>query len=133
MSRLIGVMKNGENQEIPIEELNVSNVKNIIHKNDNPHPVLITVIAFVLVMLIYYIYVVFIKVNFGGKWFIEEKEQKSVIIHHNLWSDGVTIDNIGTGYIKGGAIYVSNGKMGVLYNNNIYWTDKTVWKRPIDV
>jgi hypothetical protein len=134
MSNLITVLEGDETQTVPAEEINITNVKNIIYKNDNPHPVAIVAIAAVLIIFMYYIYVVFIKTCFNGYWLTEGEHGGDVVIRHNKWNDSLRINGVGSGFVKGGAIYLrvaDEMHTGILYNNNIYWVGGAVWKRPV--
>ncbi len=135
MSQIVSMMEDGETQTIPAEEINITNVKNIIYKNDNPHPLIISALAMVLIIFIYYIYVVFIKTCFGGRWLTDGEYGGAVVIRHNKWNNTVHVDDVGSGIINGAAIYLrTSGSLlysGVLHNNNIYWIGGAVWKRPI--
>lgn len=136
MNSLVMVSETNEYSAIPTEEMNMTNVKNIIHKNDHPHPVILCVIVIVLMIVIYYIYVAFIKVCFNGKWISNNENRGFISLKHNKWNDSVIVDDFIKGYVKGNAIYLHvNNKisLGILYDNNIYWLNGDVWKRPIHI
>ncbi len=137
MSNLISVQEDGEIKNVPVEEINITNVKNIIYKNDNPHPAAIAAIAAVLIIFMYYIYVLFIKTCFNGQWITSGEYGGAVIIRHNKWNNTVQIDGVGVGVINGSAIYLRAHEdemfLGILQDNNIYWVGGAVWKRPVEL
>lgn len=114
-----------------IPDNNVELVKQIIRRSENPHPFTILLIIFVVVVLIYFMYIEFIKKSISGRW-VDEKNIEYVIIH-NKYGDNLNFimpNDIKQGYLKGYIVILYNGKTmqtGVNIKNTIEWTDGTRW------
>lgn len=136
MSKLVMVSEKNELSSMPIEEVNMEHVKNIIHKHDNPNPVYIAFIAILMTIALYYIYVVSLKMCFNGVWVSNDNPDDVIKIKHNKWADSILVDNLAHGYIRGNSIYlkVNNGiSLGVFYDDAIYWIGGDIWKRAISI
>ncbi len=123
-------------------EINEQNVRRIIEKKEHPNPTLILSFVVILLLIIYYIYISFVKNSFSGIW-ISDNDQ-IFKIYHNKWSDNINIMQMyidgsndiyyANGYVLGNAIYLlefDSISMGVIYNNKIYWANSNeVWILP---
>jgi hypothetical protein len=118
------------NEEI-FELKNLENVKHIVSRSENPHPLIIVLIIIGSILLIYFCYITFMKKTLSGQW-LDEKNN-IFIIKHNLWKDTLIIDgpnNSTYGVVKGNLIVIyvdSTMKMGVCLNDNIEWVDGSSW------
>jgi len=139
MTDLITVDNDGQIKTIPEAEQNYNNVKYLITKEDNPNPILICVTVALCIVLLYYIYVLYYKIDLSGKWV--DKHKEAYKIYHNKWNDKLLIYKdkkiIEIGYLNGSALYIKNSsnkqKMGVLNKNNIYWFSGDIWKKPSEL
>lgn len=102
-------------------DINFNNVKNIIRKKENPHPLIITFMTLLILILIYCIYILFIKKNISGTW-IPRNQKIKIKINHNPFTDSVTINFNDTdkliGKVYGKAIDLKTNKMGLITDNN---------------
>jgi hypothetical protein len=115
------------------EKINIENVKKILYFNEHPNPLLVLSIIIINIIIIYYLYIIFIKTCFSGIWYNENGNE--FIIDHNKWRDTITINFFQKGEVYGNAlnIYDKNNKikLGILYNNKIYWVGSdSVWRKP---
>lgn len=125
---------------IPAQE-NMNSVHAIVNKISNPNPVVIMTICITVFVIIYAIYVIFIKINFGGKWVIGGR---SVEIIHNKWFDTIHLDipadhikpsnTTINGWVSGNAIFLQTDARepikGILFDDTITWNDRSTWIRP---
>lgn len=139
----------GETFEIPFnlpngvtaKDLNEKMVRGLITENEHPHPLLLTSIILIIIMLIYFLYITMIKRDFSGEWY---SDGYMATVTHCRWTDRLVID-IGQdqfdGQVIGNAIYMisadSNDILkGVYYDKKIYWTFGSgalgnVWQRAV--
>jgi hypothetical protein len=123
---------------LPLEDYNEEIVRRVVNKTDNPHPALILVICLTTILVIYIIYVLFIKTTFAGHWYTNNGKIK---LNHNKFTDTVSISMFikpastkfsyknGTGYVNGGAIYIDDNK-GIMVDHKIHWVNSSdVWSR----
>lgn len=121
----------GKTFTLPMETSNVNAVRQEITKNDFPHPVVMTCIGSIMIIMIYIIYICCIKTNLSGIWYCDGDQIK---ISHNTFLDTIVINHKIRGYVIGNAIYVkSNGtKCAILHDKKIFWVGNTdVWTRPV--
>ena len=121
---------------------NLNNAKNLVTKMENPNPLIIVFIVICMILLCYFFYIEFVKINISGKCC--DDDNKIYIIKHNNWSDNINIMQIGSnrqlynsqlynnGMVKGSVVllYDSNSNtenIGVFLNNCIKWTNDTTW------
>jgi len=134
MSELVMISQKDEISTMPIEDLNLSRVKNLVHKNCHPNPIIVGIICVVIFIFIYYIYVIFWKQCFNGRWI--NTNGTSMYVKHNKWSDHIVVDGHMHGYSRGKAIYIKTGNktsVGALYDNSIYWFSGEIWTRPLEL
>jgi hypothetical protein len=137
---IVKVMKNSTVEYSPADR-NLENVKNIIYQRENPNPHLAFGLIACVVVVIYFIYVLFIKQNISGIWFGSLGEMPMVVkykITHNPFTDTLTIKVAGKGTIQNGklighTIYLYSNvgaeQVGVLIEHRkIVWVNsKDVW------
>jgi hypothetical protein len=116
-------------KEIELAELqNLKRVNNIVKRSENPHPLILCTIILCSMVVIYFIYITRFKPNINGQW--RDDNNHIHLIRHNIWKDKLCVDNYNYGVLKGNMVVVYEGqtmKMGVLFDNSIYWTDSTSW------
>jgi len=109
-------------------EDNLTNVKYIVRRSENPHPMTLIAIVVITLMVICYIYKTFLKPNISGIW--QEDNGSKYTITHNKWDDSLSVDGAFYGVIRGNlvAYYVRNKLfMGIWLNDTIEWTDGSRW------
>lgn len=109
-------------------EDNLSNVKYIVRRSENPHPMTLIAITVIALMFICYIYKTFLKLNISGIW--QGENGSRYVIIHNKWDDSLRFDDEFYGVMRGNlvAYYVKNKLlMGVWINDVIKWTDGSKW------
>jgi hypothetical protein len=120
---------NGKEYILPIDQ-NEMLVRKTIHRNDNPHPVLLIGIIIIIIILVYYIYINGIKKNITGDWYVGDN---STYVTHDICTDNIYVEGYPVGHVKGNAVFIENVVpnglpfMGTLYNKKIYWTNGAVW------
>lgn len=115
--------------ESEIDKLkNLANVKHIVERSENPHPLTIVLIIVGSMLIIYYIYIIVIKKSLSGDWADENNNIHTIC--HNKWKDTLLVDYNIVGVVKGNLVVIYVGKtmkMGILLNDNIDWVDGTSW------
>lgn len=129
----LNVVRDGKSQAIPIGDLNEQLVRRIVTKNEHPNPVIIMCYVVIILVIMYYIYVTLIKPSFSGRWYFDDKNYYKIC--HNKWSDTISVkmadETVMDGWVHGRAIYLDDGKMGVLLKNEIHWNGGELWKRAL--
>jgi hypothetical protein len=111
-----------------VEESNLINVKEIVRRSENPHPLMLVFIIIITMLVIYCIYINSIKKSITGSW--SDDAEKSHDIVHNMWKDTILVDGKHHGIVKGHLIIIymkDQMRMGVWVNDRINWTDGKVW------
>jgi hypothetical protein len=105
---------------------------------DHPHPFVVVTAIVLLLLVIYYLYVGFIKSSFTGDWACIEREYGKISIDHNTVVDHCVAKIRGMcprtfhGHVAGNSIYLKVGDemiAGVVHDNQIYWNNGETWKR----
>jgi hypothetical protein len=116
---------------------NLSYVKNLVTKMENPNPLIIVFIVICTILLCYFFYIEVIKINISGKWC--DDDNNIYFIEHNNWSDHINIMQNGrnrqinnNGIVKGSVVILYDSisdteNIGVFLNNCIKWTNDTTW------
>ncbi len=152
MSNLVKVV-DGQQEIVPAEdesviEKNIEAVKRYINFKDNPDPDKLVVIVAVMFIVIYYIYIAFIKTSLSGQWY---DGRNTYIIEHNAWTDDLRFSDLEgswsarsgvAGHASGGAVYMYINERwlaGVYSDDVISWVKapdgrstpfkNSVWKR----
>lgn len=130
---LNAITSKNEHYVLPIKEQNERLVRVTINKTDNPHPGLLAILLVIILVLVYYLYIVMIKRNFSGIWYVGDTKTK---VKHNSWNDSLYINDVLSGHVDGNALYIGIGKApkkhGVYGDKKIYWVESgEVWKRPV--
>jgi hypothetical protein len=138
--KVVKILQNASVEYSPADR-NIEYVKNIIHQRENPDPFLAFGLVAGILIVMYIMYVLFIKRRISGIWFGNIGEMPLSIkykIIHNPFTDTLTIRIIDSGLTLNGRLigntiwlYDSAGKenIGVLTENNqIIWVNsKDVW------
>ncbi len=122
-------------EKTPVQK-NIEFIKNKINIVDHPCPTSLMAIAAAVVLFMYYLYVVFIKTDFGGTWYGPGGE--AYVVSHNKYSDGIVVNGMLPGYACGGAMYIDVGNgghiVGAVDKNTIYWARSDIaWTRPVEL
>lgn len=123
-------------KEITNEELeelkNLSNVKYIVERSENPHPLTIVLIIVGVILILYCCYMTFVKKNLTGEWV--DDEDNVYVIKHNTWQNTIVVSSgkgIQQGVVNGDVviIYVDETmRIGIYTVNNIEWMDGSSWQ-----
>ena len=108
---------------------NIINVKDVIRRSENPNPLIIVLIILGSMILMYFIFVQFVKKSVAGTWLDDNKNIN--IINHNKWKDSISINDNSNGFVKGHMIIVymfDKVKTGIWLNDKINWTDGSSWQ-----
>lgn len=121
-------------------DINMNYVNNIIHKRENPNPLVSIGIVIGTIIFIYLIYIIFIKRCISGTWFGKIGEYADIVkykIWHNPFTDSLVVSlphqgTVANGELIGDTIWIKfRGKKmaGVLASSNkIIWVDSSdVW------
>ena len=124
-----GVTSQEEVKEHAMRDQNLYNIRYIVRRSENPHPMTIVIVVIISLLAMCFVYRLFIKPSVSGTW-VDTKNKKH-IINHNKYTDEINVDGQFYGVIKGNLIvfYVDDKmKMGVWLKNEIEWTDGDRWQ-----
>ncbi len=136
---IVSVLKNSTVEYSPAD-INLENVKNIIHQRENPDPFLAFGLVIGVLVVIYFIYVLFIKRNISGIWFGSFGDLPMAIkykIIHNPFTDTLTIkiagkETITNGKLIGNTIYLYDSA-GYEYTGVLVKRHKIIWVNSKDI
>jgi hypothetical protein len=130
------------------ERFNLDLVRNILHEKENPHPLSITLIVITSLLLLYIIYILFIKTSISGKWYGNINTYSNMIVYqinHNKFNNKLKVRVVKSpdssfysyrysGYLLNKDIYLitewGDTKIGKLLNHGlIQWSDNDSWSR----
>ncbi len=127
--------KNEVSYESP-SDANLANVRNYVYRSANPNPVVVIAFVLIIIVLIHFIYTLYVKPSFSGKW-TDGKDKFH--IEHNLFTNSAVIHQLGRPNINaltyGPAIHTVSDKtrLGVMTITNkskiITWLDGGVWTK----
>ena len=116
-----------------LEELkNLNNVKYIVERSENPHPLTIVLIIVGVILILYFCYMTFVKKNLTGEWV--DDDDNVHVIKHNTLQDTIMIfsgDDVQQGVVNGDVVIVyvdETMRMGIYTDNNIEWMDSSSWQ-----
>lgn len=130
---------NGNEYVVPIETLNLNLVRKEVTKDDHPHPLFLLAIGIIVILVLYLMYLSFVKSNLSGSWYNTDLNTKSgrsgnrIKISHNVWNDTFTINDNLVGTVVGNALYIKSPAltMGIVNKKKIYWLNTgEIWHRP---
>jgi hypothetical protein len=107
---------------------NLLAVKGIVRRSENPHPVTIVMIIVVSILVMYCIYIQYLKKTITGNWV--DSDDKNHNIEQNKMSNTIIVDGKYSGFVKGHLIvmYMDDAsKMGIWIKNKITWLDGSAW------
>jgi hypothetical protein len=107
---------------------NLIKVTDIIRRTENPTPFMTLFIILIIVTVMYFIYINFIKKTITGIWLDENDKTHNIL--HNKWKDTIIIDRKYHGLCKGHIVIVymdDKIQMGIWAADNIKWTDGSTW------
>lgn len=114
-----------------LELKNLANVKYIVERSENPHPLIIVLIIVGSILFIYFCYIGLVKKSLTGQW--TDDKNNIFSIKHNMWEDTLIIDGPiypTYGVVKGNIVVIYVGKtmnMGIYLDDNIDWIDGSSW------
>ncbi len=150
MSSLVTVVDGVPNIGPAPDAENVANenfeaVKRFLNIKDNPDPDQLIVIVLIVFIVMYYIYISFVKTSLSGQWF---DGRNTYTIHHDMWTDDLQFNDDSTGRtsgiignVRGDAVYIHmDGKwIGGLHSDGVIrWvnapktargTGEVIWKQ----
>ena len=112
------------------EVRNLISVKNIVRRSENPHPVIVAFIIFVIILAVYCMYVHLVKRSITGEW--DDDDDNKHTISHNKWRNFIIIDKKYRGLINDRLIIIyMNGRMqmGIVTSNAIKWMNGSIWHK----
>ena len=116
-----------------IQAQNNNVVRDVIRRSENPHPLTIFIIVFVVVFFLYCCHIKYNKNNLSGVW--ENTKGKAFHVVYNRLNNKVIVyclEKQIDGIVSGDAIILNiDGatKKGICINNRIEWQNGDVWTK----
>jgi hypothetical protein len=116
------------------ESRNLSKVRNMVTRSENPNPFTMIIIIISTLLVIYFVYMFQVKKLVGGQWKASGSELTYMVVH-NKWKDTLVINEHLFGFVKSNLIVMYEGDdmlLGVWLDDIIEWTNGTKWHRVTD-
>lgn len=132
--RYVFVSPDGAEQRSPAD-VNLENVRQILKKKTNPHPMMIVSLVLVVLAFIYLLYILLGKQLISGDWIGQSGDMTIKRIKHNPFTDNITVysggKKIASGCCSGQIVRIdtTGGKLtGMFDQGKIIWIDSgDVW------
>jgi len=126
-----------QDNELTPADLNEKEVKRVLKFNEHPNPLIVISYIVIVICIMYYTYILFVKKSLTGEWYDYSKERIDIL--HNKWNDVLVItyknsNKVIYGKVCGKGVKINfNGdktRLGVFHEEKIYWAGSDdVWKQ----
>lgn len=124
-----------------VAALNKKKLENLVNMKMHPHPLLVIIGVFAIMILVYIFWVAIMQSSPEGIWVTESDTVKSEILYSRVYGTITIMENgkvTDTGSLKGSVLTVGEGdkqRIGMWDTNKIYWVTKSggcsVWLREL--
>lgn len=139
-AELVKYHTSSEVSAVDISNINFENTKRIIELKENPHPLVVFILAIIVLLILLIIYIDYTRRDLSGVWITDDKKILT-LAHSGSGVVNITDGPIkGNGYADGMGIYMDlyepSGRVlkGIIYDgpNNqpvIQWIDYDTWHK----
>ncbi len=117
-----------EAEKAAAERQNLMNVISLVRRSENPNPVTLVLIIVAIVLVMWAVYIGFIKKSPAGVWYDAEDNKHTIM--HDKWRGVILVDNQYSGAVNGHLVLLTKDDevhTGLWLGNQIQWTDGSSW------